>query len=113
MIEDKKGNTLEIGKWYEIVVEDTNPYEFVRFVFIVKAKENKSIVLELWRNSNTPNLAPAFSVLSNVFFQHHMAIPADETKQKDKIEKAFEKYKNAFIKKLFEDSFVKRGLSKL
>lgn len=96
---DTLGNEIEPYKWYQVIVRDTNPYDFARHIMVIdkKSKKGKYYVLEIWTNSNHEGWQPSISTLPEVFFNNEMFKSSSE-----KMLSEYKRLQPLFMKKVFD-----------
>ena len=97
-MKDETGKTIEFYKWYKVIQEPTNPYNYQRhlMLFDKKGAKGKNYVLEIWTNSNHDGWQPSVSNLGEVFIATNALIESP-----NEILQVYERLQPLFVKKIF------------
>lgn len=102
-MKDVDGSEVKQHKWYKLTDNDSNPWEFHRFINIIDEKDDRYICLVLWRNVNNPDLNPTIEIFPKVMLGDRL-LDVSKIDWIDRVTKAYEASKSKYI----EDSFERR-----
>jgi len=106
-MKDIENNEIEKGKWYKLVDNDTNIYDYHRFVNIIDEIDNKIyFCFELWRNSNHPELSPSIEELPEVLLKDRL-LSIDKSEWEHKVKEKYKKSRKQYVDLVFNKKYRK------